>query len=43
MAAGLKFGNFCLISAARPAICGAAILVPDIIAKFSPDNIHISN
>ena len=36
IAAGLKLGNFCLISAARPATCGAAMLVPDINAKFSP-------
>lgn len=37
MAEGLKFGNFCLIRAASPATCGAAILVPDIIANFSPN------
>jgi hypothetical protein len=36
IAAGLKEGNFCLIRAARPATWGAAILVPESIAKLSP-------
>nr|GMD07995.1 GDP-fucose protein O-fucosyltransferase [Ipomoea batatas] len=36
IAAGVNVGNFCLIKAARPATCGAAMLVPDIIAKLSP-------
>jgi hypothetical protein len=37
IAAGVKEGNFCLIRAARPATCGAAILVPESIAKLSPE------
>lgn len=36
MAAGLHFGFFCFISAAIPDMCGAAMLVPDIIANPSP-------
>lgn len=36
MAAGLQSGCFCFINAAIPDICGAAMLVPEIIANFSP-------
>jgi len=36
MAAGLQCGCFCFRRAAIPAICGAAILVPDIMANPSP-------
>ncbi|CAA7409318.1 unnamed protein product [Spirodela intermedia] len=36
MAAGLHRGCFCLISAAIPAMCGAAMLVPETIANPSP-------
>jgi len=40
IAAGLKEGNFCLIRAARPATWGAAILVPESIAKLSPKRVN---
>jgi len=40
IAAGLKEGNFCFIRAARPATCGAAILVPESIAKLSPKRVN---
>jgi hypothetical protein len=36
IAEGLHFGFFCFISAAMPAICGAAMLVPETIANPSP-------
>jgi hypothetical protein len=37
IAEGLHFGYFCFINAAIPEICGAAMLVPDIIANPSPE------
>lgn len=36
MADALHVGCFCLTRATTPAMCGVAILVPDIIAKLSP-------
>jgi hypothetical protein len=40
IAAGLKEGNFCFTREARPATWGAAILVPESIAKLSPKTVY---
>ena len=36
MAEGLQVGFLCLMRATMPAMCGVAMLVPDISANFSP-------
>lgn len=43
IAEGLHFGFFCFISAAMPAICGAAMLVPETIANPSPEKYYHNN